>query len=144
MDAETIRFLKMSARPEHQVRLVEAYMKEQGLFRRRCARRRLPDTLSRDLGSVEASIAGPRRPQDRVLLREGQQQCAAALPALLEAAKGGAGGTNAQAACTLEGKEHTLGHGAVVIASITSCTNTSNPSVMIAGRPWPRRRLSAA
>ncbi|HOJ21094.1 MAG TPA: aconitate hydratase AcnA, partial [Armatimonadota bacterium] len=133
VDAETIRFLKMSARPEHQVRLVEAYMKEQGLFHDADTPvAAYSDTLSLDLGSVEASIAGPRRPQDRVPLREAKRQFAAALPALLEAAKGSASDINAQATCTLDGKEHTLGHGAVVIASITSCTNTSNPSVMIA------------
>ncbi|MBI3945472.1 MAG: aconitate hydratase AcnA [Armatimonadetes bacterium] len=130
VDAETLRYLEFTGRPEAQVRLVEAYAKEQGLFHAPDTPAAIySDTLELDLGRVEPSLAGPRRPQDRVRLRESKPEFETALREMLQVS-GGAPGASAE--CVLDGETHELRHGAVVIASITSCTNTSNPSVMIA------------
>lgn len=148
VDSETLRYLRFSGRPEEQVRLVETYMKEQGLFHEvNSPVAEYSDTLELDLNCVEPSIAGPRRPQDRIKLSDAAQAFREALPTLLGPAQphqplpGTAaqpGPTVAATAApetvqvTLEGETFPLGHGSVVIAAITSCTNTSNPSVMIA------------
>jgi aconitate hydratase len=143
VDAETLAYLRFTGRPEAAVRLVEAYCQAQGLFRTDAAPDPLfSDTLALDLATVEPSLAGPRRPQDRVPLTQVRTSFAEALPSL-KAARGksaavpapaGAGAAGAGAAVTIdEGRErYDLGHGSVVIAAITSCTNTSNPSVMLA------------
>jgi aconitate hydratase len=141
VDAETLRYLRFTGRPEALVRLVEAYCKEQGLFHTaQTPEAAYSDTLSLDLGTVQPSLAGPKRPQDRVALTDVKRSFAAALPGMLAAAKPKAG-TELQMApepaaagtpITLDGAAHELHHGSVVIAAITSCTNTSNPSVMIA------------
>ena len=155
VDAETLRYLEFTGRPKEQVALVEAYCKEQGLFHTpRSAEAAYSDTLSLDLGTVEPSLAGPRRPQDRVPLARVRENFLAALPTLIKptspiAAPGAqpvgrweseGGGTAVAAAparpthvaLTINGEDCQLRHGSVVIAAITSCTNTSNPSVMIA------------
>ena len=159
VDDETLRYLEFSGRPASQVRLVEAYMKEQGLFHNADSPApRYSDTLALDLGSVEPSLAGPKRPQDRVPLGEVAEGFRAVLPTLIKPGtsksklvvlstrrqedEGGgmtaAGATAAvavappRAAAELEEAAGALEHGAVVIAAITSCTNTSNPSVMVA------------
>ncbi len=156
VDAETLRYLEFTGRPKEQVALVEAYMKEQGLFHTASAPEpAYSDTLALDLGTVEPSLAGPRRPQDRVPLREVGKNFLDALPTLVKSTspiappsnasrwegEGGAGVATAVAAppqrrthvtVALDDAEHALRHGSVVIAAITSCTNTSNPSVMIA------------
>ncbi|MGB6133812.1 MAG: aconitate hydratase AcnA [Acidobacteriaceae bacterium] len=167
VDAETLRYLRLTGRSEEQIALVEAYFKEQGLFH-------TPDspeaeysqTLSLDLATVEPSVAGPKRPQDRVLLREAGASFKKQLPSLLgpnadkvgqrqairwegegghAAANGNVQSTHAAAepggnghiAHTVKERfgvdvEPYLDHGSIVIAAITSCTNTSNPSVMVA------------
>ncbi len=128
IDDETLRFLRLSGRDEAQVKLVEAYAKEQGFFHGASTpEARYSDTLELDLDHVEPSLAGPKRPQDRVRLPDMAKVFAAALP---ELKKGGAPGARAE--ITLDGKPETLADGSVVIAAITSCTNTSNPSVMVA------------
>jgi aconitase A len=155
VDAETLRFLRFTGRPEEQVRLVEAYTKEQGLFHAAgTPEAAYSDTLALDLGTVEPSLAGPTRPQDRVRLHESKKAFADALQVLLSRAKGGkplsmvmgaqASGTGSRVPDPvghppvapgdggLERAAQELRHGSVVIAAITSCTNTSNPSVMIA------------
>jgi aconitate hydratase len=137
VDAETLRYLRVSGRSEEQVALVEAYMKEQGLFHSfDTPEAEYSDTLELDLNTVEPSIAGPRRPQDRVRLSEARHSFEAALPSLITPAAGGGGGaavvTKPAIKATLDGVEFELTHGSVVIAAITSCTNTSNPSVMVA------------
>ena len=158
IDAETIRYLELSGRPAEQIRLVEAYAKAQGMFHSAGApEAEYSDTLELDLSTVEPSLAGPRRPQDRVPLREAKASFEAALKELMAAkpAKGrpapGAGvaslpvldGSASPASGTATavaepavaaGSEPTapITHGSVVIAAITSCTNTSNPSVMVA------------
>ncbi len=121
VDAEALRYLRTSGRTDAQVELVELYMKAQGLFHTaESPEAEYTDTLELDLSTVVPSIAGPRRPQDRVRLSEAREAFATALPTLKSSATAseGAGGQ--------------LDHGAVVIAAITSCTNTSNPYVMVA------------
>ncbi len=157
VDQETLRYLEFTGRPREQVQLVEAYMKEQGLFHTPDAPEPVyTDTLELNLATVEPSMAGPRRPQDRVGLREVPRKFAEALPSLIKpvaapvAAAASANSTpvgrwegeGGQAGLTpprpshanikIDDLEHVLGHGSVVIAAITSCTNTSNPSVMVA------------
>jgi aconitate hydratase len=135
VDAETLRYLRMSGRPEEHVALVEAYMKEQGLFHSADSPDAVySDTLELDLNTVEPSIAGPRRPQDRIRLSAAKPSFELALPSLLGPAAAGAGATAVQPAVAVEidGESCELTHGSVVIAAITSCTNTSNPYVMVA------------
>ncbi len=126
IDADTIRYLRETGRDDARVALVEAYAKAQGMFRTSDTPDPVfSDTLELDLASVEPSIAGPKRPQDRVLLKEAKAGFLASLEG--EFKKPGEAGMRAPVA----GRDHDLGHGDVVIAAITSCTNTSNPSVMI-------------
>jgi aconitate hydratase len=199
VDAETLRYLEFSGRPRERVELVEAYTREQGLFHdERSEEAVYSDTLELDLGDVVPSLAGPRRPQDRVALSDAAMDFRAELGELLGnsveheppdgspeegsaesfpasdppavVAAGGRPGAPGHrhhtavadppweaAAVRLEdGSEFELDHGAVVIAAITSCTNTSNPSVMIgagllarkaverglARRPWVKTSLA--
>ncbi|MBM3979873.1 MAG: aconitate hydratase AcnA [Planctomycetes bacterium] len=136
VDAETIRFLNQTGRAQEQVALVEAYCKEQGLFHdANTPEASYTDTLELDLGTVEPSTAGPMRPQDRVPLKNMKAAFADALPKLKAAAKStktalpAAGEQPAPAVAVAPG---VIRDGSVVIAAITSCTNTSNPSVMVA------------
>ncbi len=125
VDEETLRYLRISGRPDAQIALVEAYCKTQGLFHTASTPEALySDTLELDLGTVVPSLAGPKRPQDRVALSQSKEAFRKALAAMVES-KTGTPAVPAQP----NGK---VGHGSVVIAAITSCTNTSNPSVMIA------------
>jgi aconitate hydratase len=133
VDAETLRYLRFSGRPAERVALVEAYFRTQGLFHdEHTPDAEYSDVLELDLGSVEPSVAGPRRPQDRVALSKVGPVFAAALPTILSP-KGEVdpAALQARAPCTIDGETVELGHGSVVIAAITSCTNTSNPSVMV-------------
>jgi aconitate hydratase len=175
VDAETLRYLKLTGRGEDQIALVEAYYKEQGLFHTASSpEAEYSQTLDLDLATVEPSVAGPRRPQDRVLLKDAAASFAQQLPSLLaptakplgtrtaaawerkalaDAARAednegplasgsaqhhnGHKITAAEAQHTVKARfnvdpDQYLDHGSVVIAAITSCTNTSNPSVMIA------------
>ena len=129
IDSETLNYLRLSGRDPDHVNLVEAYAKAQGLFRTESTPDPVfSDTLELDLAKVEPSLAGPRRPQDRVPLSRSKQAFQEALPAMLA--------KQAKQVSTVEvtddGEKYDVGHGSVVIAAITSCTNTSNPSVMIA------------
>ena len=168
VDAETLRYLRLTGRSEEQIALVEAYYKEQGLFHTADSpEAEYTQTLELDLGAVEPSVAGPKRPQDRVLLKDAAASFAQQLPTLLAPTAKPLGTRTAaawertsrdrlgRAAEDNEGPAVTttatplhvtttvkerfnvdpdkyLDHGSVVIAAITSCTNTSNPSVMIA------------
>ena len=125
IDDETLAYLRMTGRSESDIALVEAYAKAQGLWHRADHEPRYSEYLELDLGTVQPSLAGPKRPQDRVLLAEAAAKFAEALPTY-------SGDTGRTASLTLDGEEVTIGNGAVVIAAITSCTNTSNPSVMMA------------
>jgi aconitate hydratase len=172
VDAETLRYLRLTGRSEEQIALVEAYYKAQGLFHTAdSAEAEYTETLELNLGAVEPSVAGPKRPQDRVLLKDAAASFAQQLPGLLaptakplgsrtalewkrEAVTDAAvaGKTNAGPSTSLRSAQDDpslmvtttvkerfgvdpdiyLDHGSVVIAAITSCTNTSNPSVMVA------------
>ncbi len=127
IDDETLRYLKFTGRAPETVALVEAYAKEQGLFFDAKAEPLFSDTLHLDLGDVQPSLAGPKRPQDRVLLGEVKQSFYGSLDAMLNRAAGGAR-SNPQKM----DDGSMLDHGSVVIAAITSCTNTSNPAVLVA------------
>ncbi len=130
VDAETLRYMRFTGRPETLVQLVEAYTKEQGLFHTpETPEAVYSDTLELDLGSVEPSLAGPRRPQDRVALGKVKESFANELGRLRLSSKPQ---TTTPVKVALGNETHELHHGSVVIAAITSCTNTSNPSVMLA------------
>ncbi len=129
VDSETLAFMRFTGRSDEQVALIEAYCKAQGLFR--ISGQPDPvftDTLQLDLGIVEASLAGPKRPQDRVALKNAKAEWQKALPTIL----GEKGKADAKATVQAEGTSYTLTHGDIVIAAITSCTNTSNPAVLMA------------
>ena len=162
VDAETVKYLRFSGREEAQVQLVEAYCKAQGIFRTDgTADPIFTDTLELDLRTVEPSLAGPKRPQDRVPLKLAKKMFKEALSADLErtgtvaavaAAKQAMSvaaspqlspsvvatdpdeqaGQNSSVPVEMNGEKFSIRHGSVVIAAITSCTNTSNPSVMLA------------
>jgi aconitate hydratase len=151
VDAETLRYLTATARKPARVALVEKYAKAQGLFRTpKTPDPLFTDTLSLDLASVEPSLAGPRRPQDRVPLSEASHEFASALIDTFKKED------DANRRAPVEGTDYTIGHGDVVIAAITSCTNTSNPSVMVGAgllaqkavakglktRPWVKTSLA--
>ena len=157
VDAETLRYLRLTGRSEEQIALVEAYYKEQGLFHTTGSPEAdYTQSLELDLGAVEPSVAGPKRPQDRVLLKDAAASFAQQLPTLLsptakplgsrtaapwerKAVADSAVAEKVPVHVTTTVKERFnidpdkyLDHGSVVIAAITSCTNTSNPSVMVA------------
>ncbi|MGC9158584.1 MAG: aconitate hydratase AcnA [Terracidiphilus sp.] len=157
VDAETLRYLRLTGRGEEQIALVEAYYKEQGLFHSAdTPEAEYSETLELDLAAVEPCVAGPRRPQDRVPLKDAAAGFAQQLPGLLAptakplgsrsaatwerttvtdsalAAKAPAALTTTVKARFGVDPDRYLDHGSVVIAAITSCTNTSNPSVMVA------------
>ena len=125
IDRETLTYLRLTGRSEEQIALVEAYSREQGLFHdENTPEAQYSELLGLDLDTVEPSLAGPRRPQDRVPLSSARQSFETALPSLIKTSKG-------EPVEAASGNGH-LSHGKVVIAAITSCTNTSNPSVMLA------------
>ena len=145
VDAETLKYLTLSGRSPEQVALVEAYTKAQGIFRTDATPDPVfTDTLELDLGQVVPSLAGPKRPQDRVPLSKSKAMYAEAYKAqrAASAPKGDAAAVAemesegapapASVSCTHRGQTFELNDGAVVIAAVTSCTNTSNPSVMLA------------
>jgi len=158
VDAETLKYLRLSGREESRVQLVESYCKEQGLFRTDTTPDPVfTDSIELDLGTVVPSLAGPKRPQDRVPLTESKEMFRVALTAERERiaaamqpapvpaandtavakarmdAEGAAQSMEEHSvAMLINGEECHLRHGSVVIAAITSCTNTSNPSVMLA------------
>jgi aconitate hydratase len=175
VDHLTIDYLRLTGRPEARIALVEAYMKEQGLFHHSGAPEPVfSDTLELDLSDVEPSIAGPGRPQDRIPLRRAKEAFAASLPSLLppeprRSQKGADARTSPEERLHVWGESYgnvssmpavggaeALDHGSIVIAAITSCTNTSNPSVMLAAgllakravergldrRPWVKTSLA--
>ncbi len=125
IDERTIDYLRLTGRDEHQIKLVEAYAKQQGMWHDAAREPRYSEYLELDLGTVVPSIAGPKRPQDRIVLSEAQH-------AFSESVRQHVSDRTAPATVTLaSGETFELANGAVTIAAITSCTNTSNPSVMI-------------
>jgi aconitate hydratase len=154
VDKESLKYLKLTGRSAEQIALVEAYCREQGLFHdEKTPDAEYSELLALDLGTVEPSLAGPKRPQDRVILSQAADSFQKALPSLIKpkaGAKTAAGPTANSGRWEQEGGSTAIGvedpnvhehvaksvkdslkHGSVVIAAITSCTNTSNPSVMI-------------
>ena len=151
VDAETLRYLRFTGRAEASVKLVEAYCKEQGLFHTaQTPAANYSEVLELDLGTIEPSLAGPTRPQDRVRLADVKASFAKDLPGLQGKAKPkplptlaiakeiGEGGPNGSPPSPAAPGQHVpaatvkeIHSGSVVIAAITSCTNTSNPSVML-------------
>ncbi|MEK7389728.1 MAG: aconitate hydratase AcnA [Elusimicrobiota bacterium] len=132
VDGRTLDYLRLSGRREEDVALVEAYCKAQGLFRDDHVEPSFADSVSLDLTAVTACLAGPKRPQDRLELPAVKTQWRnEALPAFLKE-KDKKGNSPAPAGTEVAVKNYKIGHGAVTIAAITSCTNTSNPSVLIA------------
>lgn len=133
IDDETIRYLRLTGRSEDQIALVEAYAKAQGLWLDPSQEPNYDEIVELDLSTVEPSLAGPARPQDRINLKNAKEKFATALESLLKT-------TNANDLALTKPTKVILGngtsfdidHGSVVIAAITSCTNTSNPSVMMA------------
>jgi aconitate hydratase len=127
IDDETLRYLKLTGRDPDLIKLVETYAKEQGMYRTDSSPEPMfTDTLELDLATVVPSLAGPRRPQDRVPLTESKKAFKEALPSLMKG-----GDANQRVTVQMNGDKFQLGHGSVVISAITSCTNTSNPSVLI-------------
>lgn len=125
IDTRTLDYLRLTGRNEERIQLVEAYARAQGMWRDASTPEPVfTDTLELDLSSVQPSLAGPKRPQDRVLLTDVDDQFNAELTGTYK--------KTIDARVPVEGAEHDLGNGDVVIAAITSCTNTSNPSVLIA------------
>ncbi|MBO0836082.1 MAG: aconitate hydratase AcnA, partial [Actinobacteria bacterium] len=181
LDAETLDYLRLTGRPAEQVALVEAYAKEQGLWHDPAGRARYSEELELDLSSVVPSLAGPKRPQDRVALSDAKTAFRDSLgsyvkldkldadiagtfpasdPFVADSENGGergrapVSGANASAAAlgrpsrpaevTLDdGTKTSVDHGSVVIAAITSCTNTSNPSVMVAAALLAKKAVEA-
>jgi aconitate hydratase len=158
IDKESLRYLKLTGRSDEQITLVEAYAREQGLFHdANTPEAEYSELLSLDLATVESSLAGPKRPQDRVVLSKAGESFAQALPSLIKPKAKAAPAAPADSAIKqvsrweqeggsptavgfedpnvhehISGNGSMLKHGSVVIAAITSCTNTSNPSVMLA------------
>ncbi|KCZ64505.1 aconitate hydratase AcnA [Hyphomonas atlantica] len=126
VDEDTVKYLTNTGRDADRVELVEAYAKAQGYWRPEQVEPIFTDTLELDLGTVVPSISGPKRPQDRVLLSEGDTAFADAM------AKEFGKASDAAEPISVDGEDYTVTHGDVFIAAITSCTNTSNPSVLIA------------
>ncbi|MGH9446403.1 MAG: aconitate hydratase, partial [Terriglobia bacterium] len=135
VDDETLRYLRQTGRTEEEVDRVERYSKEQSLFRTASTPDPVfSDTVELELGTVEPSLAGPKRPQDRVPLSEMKESFERVLTAPVKAQGLGISAQEAKrtAVISFNGTKGKVGHGAVVIAAITSCTNTSNPGVMLA------------
>jgi aconitate hydratase len=126
IDEETIRYLTLTGRSSDQIELVETYAKRTGLWHNPEIEPRFSDYMELDLSEVVPSIAGPKRPQDRISLSESQEAFKKILPTYF-----GSKTTVDPVPVTVQGKKTFISNGAVAIASITSCTNTSNPSVMI-------------
>ncbi len=161
VDEETLAYLRFTGRPEEHVELVERYCKEQGLFYDESVEPTYSDVLEVDLSQLEPTMAGPRRPHDMVRLKEVKRQFWEVLPTMLpKKTESEAGATQEQIKpqvwVSLDGQQFAPTHGSVVIASITSCTNTSNPTVLIGAgllarnavkkglqvKPWVKTSLS--
>ena len=141
IDAETLRYLRFTGRPDSLVRLVEAYAKAQGLWHDPAHEPVYSSTLTLDLSTVVPSIAGPSRPQDRVPLDQAQEAFRRSLASSRPATAATGAGTGRVPAPAADGRAAEIGDGSVVIAAITSCTNTSNPQVMIAAGLLAKRAV---
>ena len=136
IDDETLAYLRLTGRSDQQIAVVEEYAKAQGLWHDASREPAYSEYLELDLADVVPSLAGPKRPQDRVALDAAATSFAEALPTYTQE-------PDKTATLALEGQEVTIGHGAVVIAAITSCTNTSNPSVMLGAALLAKKAVEA-
>jgi aconitate hydratase len=144
IDAETLNYLRLSGRSEAQIKLVEAYAKAQGLWHEPGqAAAAYSDVLELDLSKIEPSVAGPKRPQDRIALKASREAIGKHISnmAAERAQRKGASGNAGVAEVSMDGKSFKLHDGDVMIAAITSCTNTSNPEVMLGAGLLARRAL---
>ena len=138
IDQQSMDYLKLTGRPTGQVEMIEAYLKEQGMYVKHDGSQADPvysgDIMNLDLGSVEPSLSGPKRPHDRVGMSSLPTEFRAGLTAKVGFKGFGLPESESKKSVKInfKGKDYTLGHGSVVIAAITSCTNTSNPDVMLA------------
>jgi aconitate hydratase len=133
IDEETLRYLELTGRPADQIALVEAYARAQGLWRvDGAAAADYTDVVALDLGTVEPSLAGPKRPQDRVPLRSAKSVYRSSMEKMAEERARKNPGATGKASAMLAGGSAEIQDGAVLIAAITSCTNTSNPAVLVA------------
>ena len=138
IDQQSMDYLKLTGRPTGQVEMIEAYLKEQGMYVKHDGSQADPvysgDIMNLDLGSVEPSLSGPKRPHDRVGMSSLPTEFRAGLTAKVGFKGFGLPESDSKKSVKInfKGKDYTLGHGSVVIAAITSCTNTSNPDVMLA------------
>ena len=133
IDEETIRYLELTGRPKEQIDLVEAYAKAQGMWRINAAPAAdYTDVVELDLSKVEPALAGPKRPQDRVPLTKAKSVYESSLKKMAEERTQKNPKATGSATARVDGKEFPVADGAVLIAAITSCTNTSNPSVLVA------------
>ena len=157
IDEETLGYLRLTGREESDIELVEAYAREQGLFRTDATPDPVyTDTLELDISTVEPSLAGPKRPQDRVPLKDAKERFLAVVAQTAAAGGGTAVAASDGVSLHMGGGQQMLRDGSVVIAAITSCTNTSNPAVMMAAglvakkavarglqaRPWVKTSLA--
>jgi aconitate hydratase len=157
IDEETVRYLELTGRPKEQIALVEAYAKAQGMWRVDGAKAAdYTDVIELDLARVEPALAGPKRPQDRVPLRSAQSVFRSSLKKMADERTQKNPSATGKATTTLAGKSTEIKDGAVLLAAITSCTNTSNPSVLVAAgllarkararglesKPWVKTSLS--
>jgi aconitate hydratase len=137
IDEETLNYLRFSGRDEDRVKLVEAYAKEQGLWRNKGDKPVFTDTLKLDVGTVVPAISGPKRPQDRILLKDADAQFEKDMKETFKVTAG-----DMSKSVNVEGADFSISQGDVVIAAITSCTNTSNPSVMLGAGLVARKALA--
>jgi len=157
IDEETIRYLELTGRPKEQIALVEAYAKAQGMWRIDGAKAAdYTDVVELDLARVEPALAGPKRPQDRVPLRSAKSVYRSSVKKMAEERAQKNPKATGNATATLAGKSAEIKDGAVLLAAITSCTNTSNPAVLVAAgllarkararglesKPWVKTSLS--
>ena len=144
IDGETLRYLELTGRPKEQIALVEAYAKAQGMWRIDGAKAAdYTDVVELDLGTVEPALAGPKRPQDRVPLRSAKSVYRASVKKMAEERTQKNPGATGKAPAKLAGGSVEIQDGAVLIAAITSCTNTSNPAVLVAAGLLARRARAA-
>jgi len=144
IDEETLRYLELTGRPPEQIALVEAYAKAQGLWRIDGAKAAdYTDVVELDLGSVEPALAGPKRPQDRVPLRSAKSVFRTSLKKMADERSQKSPDATGKAAAKLAGGSVEIEDGAVLIAAITSCTNTSNPAVLVAAGLLARKARAA-
>ncbi|HWX79627.1 MAG TPA: aconitate hydratase AcnA [Steroidobacteraceae bacterium] len=142
IDEETVRYLELTGRPAEQIALVEAYAKAQGLWRvNGAAAADYTAVVELDLSTVEPSLAGPKRPQDRVPLKKAKAVYEASVKKMAEERAQKNPSAKGKASATVDGKSFDVKDGAVLIAAITSCTNTSNPAVMVAAGLLARNAL---